>query len=156
MRTMKTAAAMLLLAALAVPAASPATALRYRFARPPIVALEYNSDGDVQLGTYVKLNHQLPRSGNGGLGSTALWVADVGGSDPTGTLGRRASRCYAAEVDPSFTDSKVLKHPRAGDLVRVRVWIGTRVVADTHVRLSRSLNPRGTFRDGPYAKALGC
>jgi hypothetical protein len=126
----------------------------YRFVVTPIVPIEH-SDFGVDFDIYVRLNRALPRLKSGKLDASLL-VADRGGDGIVSTLGRKAGRCYGAPVDPSFTKSDALKHPRVGRLVTVKLVVKGKVVATRQVRLTRAKKARGEDQDAPYAAALGC
>jgi hypothetical protein len=143
-----------LVAALCAPAAGTA-GTGYRFVEKPIVPLEHDSTGAPAFDVYLKLNRQLPRARDGSP-KAYMTIADVGGDQTAVTLGRRSSACYASGVDAGGTKSKVLRHPKLGATVRVRLWVEDQVAASTIVHLTRRLKPRGEDQDAPYAKALGC
>jgi hypothetical protein len=86
----------------------------------------------------------------------SLRIQDKGGDAFMSTIGRRSRHCFGEPVDPSFTDSAILEHPRAGRIVKVRLLIGVKVVATTRVALRHELIARGEDQDAPYVAALRC
>jgi hypothetical protein len=127
----------------------------YRFVERPIVPIVRNAEGVATFDVYAKLNRGVPRAADGTPRAT-LRVQDAGGDTTVATLGRRARHCVTAGVDPSFSKSRVLAHPRVGDVVRVRLYVGGKVVASATTRLSRPLRATTEDQDRPYAAALGC
>lgn len=148
-------APLVLLSALGASSSHAAKPSAYRFVVRPIAPLERNSDGDAVFDVYVKLNRQLPRDRRR-TPDAELWLADAGGTAPVVTLGRRSRNCYAAGIDTDFTASKVLRHPKLGDTVKVKLWVAGRLVASQVVHLTRPLKARGEDQDAPYVRALGC
>lgn len=147
--------ALVLVLALSASASDASAPSGYRFVVKPIAPLERNSDGDPTFDVYVKLNRRLPR-GKDKTPQAELWLADSGGTLPVVTLGRRSRACYSAGVETDFTDSKVLRHPRRGDTIKVKLWVEDKLVASQVVHLTRPLKASGENQDAPYVKALGC
>lgn len=143
--------------AIGLGAVAPATGAEpaYRFVERPIVPVVRNSQGDPVFDVYVKLARDVPRTADG-TPRASLWLQDAGGDTTVATLGRRARHCFTAGIDPSFSQSRVLAHPRTGDVVRVRLYVDGKVVADARTRLSRPLRSPTEDVDRPYAAALGC
>lgn len=127
----------------------------YHFLERPIVPLERDSQGRPAFDVYVKLNRDVPRTANGTPRAT-LRVQDAGGDTTVTTLGRRSRHCFAAGIDPSFSDSRVLAHPHVGDVARVRLYVNGKVAASASVRLTRPRRATTEDQDRPYAAALGC
>lgn len=125
---------------------------RYRFAAHPIVAMERDSSsGDYAFSVFARLNRSLPRD-RFGAPRGELLVADSGGPAPISTI-RRRTHCYVEPIDPSFTKSRVLRHPRPGRQVVVRLYLSGQLMDHTTVALSRGLSSSSS---APYARALGC
>jgi hypothetical protein len=130
----------------------------YRFVRPPVVPIERiaaNAGGGYDFDVYVRLNRALPRLASGAPNAT-LELADAGGDTHVSTIGQRAGHCYAAPIDPSFTTSKALRHPKPGAEVKVTLRVGAERVLRVTAHLSRALRAPANAGDAPYARKLGC
>jgi hypothetical protein len=154
MRERAVVAALALALAGSAAAPSDGASTGYRFVGAPIVPIEHGDYG-VGFDVYVRLNRALPRLKSGKLDASLL-LADRGGDAFVSTVGRKGGHCYGAPVDPSFTKSDVLKHPRVGRLATVKLVVEGKVVATRRVRLSHAKTARGEDQDAPYVAALGC
>ena len=133
-------------------------ASRYRLVKPAIVPIERvaaPAGGGYDFDVYVRLNRALPRVVSGTLNAT-LELVDAGGDTHVAAIGRRSGHCYGAPIDPSFTKSHTLRHPRPGAIVKVTLRVAGRRVARVTTHLSKALHATTRDGDAPYARRLGC
>jgi hypothetical protein len=130
------------------PATNPAH-VGFRLSATPLVAVGRSSTGDDYFDVYVRTNRPLPRFRNGEI-AAAIRVADAGGDVYVGSFGTRARHCYMEPVDQSFSTSRLLKHPRIGATVRVRLYVHGQRVAEATGRLVPDTTERA------LARRLGC
>jgi hypothetical protein len=111
--------------------------------------------GGADFDVYIRLNRALRRLASGAPNAT-LELADAGGDTHVSTIGRRGAHCYAAPIDPSFTRSKALMHPKPGAEVTVTLRVGAKRVLRVTAHLSKALRAPANDGDAPYARKLGC
>jgi hypothetical protein len=131
------------------PAATNPSHVEFRQSATPLVVVGRSSTGDDFFDVYVRTNRPLPRFRNGEI-AAAIRVADVGGDVYVGSFSTRARHCYTEPVDQSFSTSRLLKHPRIGATVRVRLYVHGERVAEGTGRLVPYVTDRA------LARRLGC
>jgi hypothetical protein len=114
-----------------------------------------SAGGGYDFDVYVRLDRPVPHRRSGANDAT-LELEDKGGPEPASTLGRKTGHCYTVPIDPSFSTSKALRHPRPGAAVTVRMYVAGRRVLRVTAHLSRALPAPIEHGEAPYARKLGC